>query len=135
MDQRSLFYITTATCLGVIGYYTFKLYTKYKGILKLLDHYEDFSVQIHNHYVEIPYLYHGIRYKVYLPYDESKVEMMSQYSAYAESDSIINITQQPGIPYVVNSDDLCVSKITLLHVEEELKDKVYIHSIPYYGDE
>lgn len=135
MNQHPLVYITAACLGGVLGYYTLKLYTKYKGILNVLDNYKDFSIQIYDHYVVIPYLHHGISYKVYLPYDESKVEMMSQYSAYADCDSIINISQQPGIPYVINSDDLDASKITLLHVEDELKDKVYIHNIPYYGDE
>lgn len=64
----------------------------------------------------------GKKYLLYLPYDSRLMARMSGHQALLIKDGIeIDITQQPGIPYLVTATELGGSEIKILHRGHEYR--------------
>jgi hypothetical protein len=84
----------------------------------------------------LTYNHCGVKQTIQVPYDRKKVVKMGQITAYLkyEDESMLNITQQPGIPYLVKAKDLGAKSIVLTNLDTGMSYE-YIDVEPMYGDE
>jgi len=130
--------------IGVIGsvslYFSYKVYTLYNQYKKLLELIEQNiwdnhdNVKIYDHYIEISYSYMTKPYTVRLPFDSDRIPSMAQYMVFAQhNDTEVDITQQPGIPYLLSPDVLNVDNITVYNLLDDDKQSYIGEEIPMYG--
>ena len=79
----------------------------------------------------------GSRYVLFVPYNRSHVAPMSQFKAelIRPGKDPLNITQQPGVPYLVSSSDLGGSAIKITNEDTGLSLEYHGSTIPLYGEE
>lgn len=118
--------IITGTIVGIsiiTGYKIYGLYHKYNSILQSLHVTKSNSIELHENYAIIPYTYNNTEYSVRIPYNRSKVCHMDAFIVWGDTgNGSVNITQQPGIPYLLSADELSYKTITAHNVDE---DKYY----------
>lgn len=75
----------------------------------------------------------GRKYMLTIPYSRREIANMAQLKVelVTLSGSKVDITQQPGIPYMVNAANLGGTEIIATN-EEEGKMYKYVNEIPYY---
>lgn len=117
----SYLYIIGAGIGGIslfAGYKAYNLYQTYKNLYKMLVHDTNYknSIILYQHYAEIPYFYNGQAYTVRVPYKRSQMARMDEYIVWADEK---NITQQPGIPYMLDAFALGCNEISSCNVETE----------------
>lgn len=128
--------------IGTIGvfvsYKCYNLYNNYKNLLESIEKHmaevED-KIVIHDEYIEITYNYMAKNYTVRLPYDHSKIAQTTQYLAIGKSNEGIeyDITQQPGIPYLLSPCELNMQHIQIYNMLDE-NDIIYTgNQIPMFG--
>jgi len=73
----------------------------------------------------------GSKYKIYVPYNQHLRSKMNGYTVYLlKNTQLIDITQQPGIPYLVTADMLGGQSIIIKKYDET---KTFdLHEIPQF---
>ena len=117
----SYLYVIGAGIGGVClfsGYKIYNLYKTYKNISAMLVHDMNYknSIILYQHYAEIPYYHNGISYSIRVPYKRSEMARMDEFIVWADEK---NITQQPGIPYLLDAEELGCKEITSCNVDTE----------------
>ena len=85
---------------------------------------------------KISYIYMGHKYDIYIPYIRRNAIKMTDFKAeLITNDSIINITQQPGIPYLVNAKQLDGNSIKLTNLSTGATHTYDLTECPLYGTE
>lgn len=114
------------------GYKLYHLYNKYNNLLNLMNiEGQTNTITLHHTYAVIPYKYNNTEYTVRIPYNVSKVCHMDEFIVWAETpEGSVNITQQPGIPYMLTPTLLGCNSITVHNVDS---DKYYDYAdVPMY---
>lgn len=96
-----------------------------------------FSVNDTDTSASIVYERIGQQYIMLVPYNRRYVAAMSQFKVelLRTNNEPVNITQQPGIPYLVSADSLGGYSIRITN-QETGTSKEYLHiDIPHYGEE
>ena len=134
-DTNYNFILYTIAGAG-ITYYTYKMYNKYTHMMdkinqiKIVNKKND--IIIHNKYIEIKYTYMNENYTLRVPYDKTKIATMVNYNVFSnKGNEMFDITQQPGIPYLVSANDLDVDGISVFNLDTENID-TYINTAPMY---
>jgi hypothetical protein len=86
-------------------------------------------------HVSIMYKLFGCKYHLNVPYDIQSSTDMLQYAMYTvdnEGNVIDNITQQPGIPYLVSANDLKCKSLRAVNQETGILHEYEGDKIPYY---
>jgi hypothetical protein len=85
----------------------------------------------------IEYEYFGQKYKLAIPYNRKKLINMANYKAELcfNDKTSVNITQQPGIPYILNASDLGGQYIKITNMETGLSHNYDNKHVPMYADE
>lgn len=100
-----------------IGIFSLSYLYRYK-LLKLILGSNSSYILFNNNHIEISYSCLGEKYFIRLPYNpRNKVKMIQFKAELISGDKKIDITQQPGIPYLINAKDLCGEKIILTNLE------------------
>lgn len=83
---------------------------------------------------KILYTYNGIERNLYVPYESSKVAEMSQYivQLYYANGTTLDITQQPGVPYLVTAALLGGKEIRATEVNSEIVTVYEGNTTPLY---
>jgi len=88
-----------------------------KAILKSSKHLysSQESIQVGKRYVCIPYSYHGMKYKIYVPFSRTlRRKMLNNKCTLVHDDgTTTDITQQPGCCYMVTASALGGKEIIL----------------------
>lgn len=79
----------------------------------------------------------GKQYILLVPYNRSRVVSMSQFKVELIRDGkqAVDITQQPGIPYMVSAKELGGNKIVITNEETRIKHEYDQCKPPMYGEE
>jgi len=100
-------------------------------VFKNINHQD--QAHIFDNYIEIPYKHMNINYKVWLPYNHKLVLKMLPYTVTAVKDNqSLNITQQPGVPYLITPYDLNAESIITYNENEDQEDFYYNQIMPFY---
>ena len=85
----------------------------------------------------VTYEHFGEKYIIFVPYNRSKIASMTQLTAtlLRDNDENVNITQQPGIPYMVNADMLGGHTIRLTNNDTGETHDYEKETMPFYGNE
>ena len=96
-----------------------------------------FSVNDSDLSASIIYQRLGSQYVFFVPYNRSHVAPMTQFTAelLRQGKPPLNITQQPGLPYLVSSSDLGGSTIKITNQDTGLSHEYHGSSIPMYAEE
>jgi len=117
---------------------TYYLYRKYNVdvLLKFLNK-EKVILNYYNNSAMLDYEYFGQKYKLAIPYNRKKLINMANYKAelFITDKTPINITQQPGIPYILNASDLGGQYIKITNMETGLSHNYDNKHVPMYADE
>jgi hypothetical protein len=123
----------------IIATSIYYLYRKYNVgvVLKFLNNKKIIINYINNNSAMIEYEYFGQNYKLSIPYNRKKLINMSDYKAeFCFNDKpSLNITQQPGIPYILNANDLGGEYIKITNMETGLSHNYDNKKVPMYADE
>lgn len=79
----------------------------------------------------------GKTYNLLIPYSSKSVAQMAELRAYMnyEDGKSVEITQQPGVPYLISAKILGVSSITLHNLGND-KSRIYTgKELPFFGSE
>jgi hypothetical protein len=124
--------------IPIVAVSTYYLYKKYNVdvLLKFINN-KKITIIYNNKSVIIDYEYFGQNYKLALPYNRKKLINMTNYKAelFFTDKSPLNITQQPGIPYILNANDLGGEYIQITNMETGLTIIYDNKHIPMYADE
>jgi hypothetical protein len=123
----------------IIATSIYYLYNKYNVgvVLKLLND-KKIIINYNNNSAMIEYEYFGQNYKLSIPYNRKKLINMSDYKAelfFNDDKPSLNITQQPGIPYILSANDLGGEYIKITNMETGLSHNYDNKNIPMYADE
>lgn len=89
-----------------------------------------------NQTVVLKYTYYDKEYKITMPYRRCEVLNMSQYTAELSVDDLmIDITQQPGIPYILSAKELGGKFIKLTNFITGESHIYGLNEAPLYGKE
>lgn len=143
-----LLYIAPITAtLGVCYYKIFhKKLTNWiiqKVVDKVLENYpppkSSHSIEIseNGRSLIMSYTHLGRDYKLFLPYNRRATIPMAQYKASLNKRDGLNIdiTQQPGIPYLVTPEDLGGDSITILNRDNGVQYTFGSSQTPLYANE
>jgi len=142
-DIISSYYIIPTIIPTMIGMSIYYLYNKYNSsfnIVKLLTKFMDnkqVSWSYNKNSALLTYQYLGQDYILSIPYNRKKLVEMTEYKAelfYIDKISI-NITQQPGIPYIVNAKDLSGEYIKITNMGTGVSCDYDKTQCPMYADE
>lgn len=123
-----------------------KLYTNYTKVKHLIVLYKTITTEVSiapsslpfkivgNHAV-LCYTRLNKEYKLYVPYNRMKSLSSDITALLVKNGKEINITQQPGIPYLVSANDLGGEKIILTNNITGSSFDYFDDKIPMYGDE
>lgn len=140
LSGKNILYTITSFSFAYLSYHFFNkiklIYTSFKYLNSYINTINDNTAIVHDTYIEIPYTHVGSQYKVRLPYNPKLTMHMLNY--YVTADTInedgtisnIDITQQPGVPYLIDAIDLNVNKITAITENNNIYE--YIDKIPMY---
>ena len=124
--------------IPIVAVSTYYLYRKYNiwVLLKFINN-EKINIIYINNSAMIEYEYFGQKYKLAIPYNRKKLINMANYKAelFFTDKTQINITQQPGIPYILNASDLGGQYIKISNMENGLSIIYDNKHIPMYADE
>lgn len=96
-----------------------------------LDQEDTFKISPTGKSVTISFIYHNRKYNVFLPFDKSLISKYSGYQFYLETnDKITEISQKPGIPFLVTADQLGGTSIIVQNVEDDICMKFNENQIP-----
>ncbi len=118
-----------------VAYLTYKGIRYYQQLSKILNNQTECKeAQVYDTYIYIPYKYCHNDYSLRLPYDASKVVKMNNYTVEAIDGTIkYDITQQPGIPYLITCQDLECDQIIVNDFNDD-QQRVFFKAKPYYGE-
>lgn len=87
--------------------------------------------------IHIYYDYEGKEYMLTVPFDRISLVDMLQYQmdAIYENGDILTITQQPGIPYLVNTNDLKCKTLKAINHETDVYHEYKDDTNPYFCGE
>lgn len=100
------------------GYKAYKIYQKYSNLYSMIVHDTNCknSIVLYENYAEIPYFYNGTSWSIRVPYNRSLISYMDEFIVWADTK---NITQQPGIPYLLDAEELGCKEITSCNAETD----------------
>lgn len=135
MWSTKLAILSSGLLATYLSYYLYKQYQNYKFLFNLsLQKEECDEAKINNNHIIIPYKHNHNNYKVILPYDRSMLFTMSNYLVKSvKNNQEEDITQQPGIPYLITSEDLDCDKIIVVDLNQEV-ERVFYKTPPCYGE-
>ena len=100
-----------------------KLYMAFKILngLEINPIKSDFTPGNNEISANISYNYLGHNYNINIPYDSTKIIKMGQLDAFLnlEDDTVIKITQQPGVPYLVNAQMMNGKSILIINHDND----------------
>lgn len=130
------------TSLGTLGAFGLIYYNRYQiGLLalSLMQKKSPTVFSINETECSATLQYHRMssEYNLLIPYDRSKVAVMTQFRVelLRDNQDPVEITQQPGIPYLVSAEQLGGSGIKICNLETGLYHIYDIKTIPLYGVE
>ena len=96
-----------------------------------------FSVNESDMSASIIYERLGSQYILLIPYSRKHIAHMTQFTVELLRDDKepLNITQQPGIPYLVSASDLGGSAIRIFNEDTGISHEYIGTAIPMYGEE
>jgi len=120
MDKLFYGIVTVATVL--IGLKTYK----HASAIKTWWHQKENQATIHDGYIKIDYYYLNALYSVRLPYHRECLADMAQRCVFAvnQNDTLIDITQQPGIPYSISPQNMGVDHFIIYDDTTELEYEI-----------
>lgn len=122
----------------IIATSIYYLYRKYNvGVLLKFLNNKKININYINNSATIEYEYFGQNYKLSIPYNRKKLINMTNYKAelFFNDKQPLNITQQPGIPYILNANDLGGEYIKISNMENGLSHNYDNKQVPMYADE
>ena len=122
----------------IIATSIYYLYRKYNvGVLLKFLNNKKIIINYINNSAIIEYEYFGQNYKLSIPYNRKKLINMTNYKAelFFNDKPPLNITQQPGIPYILNANDLGGEYIKISNMENGLSHNYDNKQVPMYADE
>lgn len=136
-----LYYSTGIICGGVIGYYGYKyaekkfyeyLFNKVKQELdKRLESEEGFVPMRKTTSAILKVSHGGKTHSIYVPYNRRKSSKMVKHNVYLyKGDEKIDITQKPGVPYLVSAFNLGGDMIVVENKEGEVLHTYKEEEIP-----
>jgi hypothetical protein len=112
------------------------------GILAITEniksqHQQNFTINNNNKIATLSYQYVGQTYNIQVPYDIGKIISMGQFKVelLQLDNTYRDITQQPGIPYLVSAKSLGGISIRFLNCENLKTHNYNDDQIPGYGIE
>ena len=143
LDILSNYYIIPTIIPTIISISIYYLYNKYYSsfnivkILTNLFYNKKVSLTYNISSALLNYQYLGQDYIISIPYNRKKLINMIQYKAelFYNDKKSINITQQPGIPYILNAKDLGGEYIKITNMGTGLSCDYDNTQSPMYGDE
>lgn len=131
-------YIIIGSLCSMAGYASYTLYSKFNKYYKLYNLLNEVetpkeSVTIEDNHMIIHYNYLNSNYTVRIPFSHTQVVPMTQYRVVGvrENGEEIDLTQQPGVPYLVLPQDL---NFTHMVVYDYDLDETRNYTIPpFYG--
>ena len=116
-------------------YKMYRLYNKYNDILRhMKSENSGNTVKIYDNYMEIMYLYMNKDYVLRVPYNPSLISKMTQYVVISNTlGKQMDITQQPGVPYLITAKELNSENIIVNDLDNDTV-KVYTCKPPMYGE-
>ncbi len=80
--------------------------TSYK--FKILQYFVPTNLDVESNLLNLTYIYNNKYYNIYLPYSKRLISKMLNYNVYIKNsdDSLIDITQQLGVGYVIQPKHL-----------------------------
>lgn len=133
--------INLGLIIGTVAYGAYKCYNLYNNYKNLLDsiekHMKDIEdkIVIHNDYIEIKYNYMAKNYALRIPYDHNKIAQTTQFLVTAKSNDGLeyDITQQPGIPYLLSPYEMNMVNIQIYNMLDDTTLTFTGDQIPMYG--
>jgi len=122
----------------IIATSIYYLYRKYNvGVLLKFLNNKKININYINNSATIEYEYFGQNYKLSIPYNRKKLINMTNYKVelFFTDKTPINITQQPGIPYILSANDLGGEYIKISNMENGLSHNYDNKQVPMYADE
>ncbi len=139
MDDIGTVIVTSVACSAAvyISYNCYNLYNQYKTLLNAIEEKIEntqHSVVIHDQYIEISYYYMTTPYTVRIPFNHFQIVPQTQTVVYAKKDGVeVDITQQPGIPYILSPSEMKVDEIIIFNLNDETENTYIDDEIPMYG--
>jgi hypothetical protein len=143
MDYLTLFNIATIISVGFYfkkNIYSFML----RQMFHIIDKYqnskhktyiESYFVNDNDLSIKIKYIRHNEEHFIMIPFKRDLIALMSQFKAkLIKDDEEIDITQQPGLPYMCSAEQLGGKEIIITN-EETGARHVYKHKIPLFAEE
>jgi hypothetical protein len=130
--------------VSVVGavsiYVSYKCYKLYKNYEKILENIqtnivENNNVLIFDEYIEISYSHLNKQYTVRVPFSGDKIPLTTQYMVIGKdvSGNEVDLTQQPGIPYILSPSEMNLQYIVVYNLLEDTSETYYGDDIPMYG--
>ena len=131
-NEKPNYLLLSSTIISVgIIYYSYQLYKKYYSMMDKINQIKiannNNPVKFFNKYMQINYSYMNQNYILNIPYDKTQIANMLNYNVYAVyNEDYVEITQQPGIPYLITADALEVDYISVNNSDTENENRYYI---------
>lgn len=131
--------------LGVVGVssiFCYKYQSRLTALWRILKSINNSSINrsqcvINDKIANIKYNYQNIDYNIYLPYDKNHAISMIEFKVELinKDGTIINITHQAGIPYLVSAEMLGGCNIRIINEDNGKVHNYGDKTSPYYGIE
>ena len=131
-NEKPNYLLLSSTIISVgLIYYSYQLYKKYCLMMNKINQIKiannNNPVKFFNKYMQINYSYMNQNYILNIPYDKTQIANMVNYNVYAVyNEDYVEITQQPGIPYLITADALEVDYISVNNSDTENENRYYI---------
>jgi hypothetical protein len=111
---------------ALLGFVCTAVFLKYKT--KVLSFFLNFLIKTPTLFLtptsaKIEYIYMGQKYYIYLPYNRRNMIKMKDFKAelISETGTVVDITHQPGFPYLISAKDLGGKYIKLSNLDNGME--------------
>ncbi len=130
--------IIIGSLVAMTGYYSYYGYKKCRQIFDYINNIkindDKPTVVIDKNYMIIDYVYLNNKYTLRVPYNEEMVPFMANCDVTCMdfNGKEYNITQQPGVPYLIKPIDIDCHHITVYDLNNDYI-RNYYNTCPFYG--